>query len=460
MIPAHVKIKNGEIPDAPGVYLYYDAHGHLLYVGKATSLKRRVSSYFMKAHDPSTSFRAGNRIAEMVTHIGRIDYSETPTVIEALVLEANQIKALKPKYNILQRDDKTYLYLVITREAFPKPLLMRGLDLEHLGVYPFALRLEGIAKKKFLALFGPYTSGPSLRKALDLVRRAIPWSTCKVPSNTGRIKPCFNVGLKKCPGVCIGAISQKDYRQVIQQLILFFQGKKTQLLRQWKKEMKRAAHALDFERAGRLRNSVKALEHIQDVALITHDEPLPYVTYPGKFIDLNGRIEAYDISNISGTSSVGSMVVFENDKPAKHLYRKFKIKTVEGANDFASTEEVLRRRLLRAKHSPNTWPLPHIMIIDGGEGQVMRAQSVMDELEVHVPCIGIAKGFDRKQDRLVYDVNDKELSRVAIAGKELFQRARDEAHRFAIAYHRVLRKKRSMGKFARKSIEMKDFENA
>lgn len=437
MIPVQIKVKGGELPDSPGVYLYYDAAGLLLYVGKATSLKRRVGSYFVKAHDA--------RIAEMVSHIARIEYEETPTVIEALVLEANRIKALKPKYNILQRDDKTFLYLVITNEAYPKPLLMRGQDLERLNINPFETKLSGEAKKKFLAVYGPYTSGSSLRQALDLIRKAVPWSVCNPPGDTGRIKPCFDASIGKCPGVCVGRISEKDYRAIIRLLMLFFDGKKTKLLREMKKEMGEAAAVQDFERAGRLRNSLAALEHIQDIALIRREEPLPYITRPGEFIDLNGRIEAYDISNISGTSSVGSMVVFENDKPLKSAYRKFKIKTVEGANDFASMEEVIRRRLIRAQKFPNTWPLPQIMVIDGGEGQVARVEAVMEELGVKVPWIGIAKGFDRKQDRLVYDTHDKEVSRVAIAGKDLFQRARDEAHRFAVSYHRVLRSKRSLG---------------
>ncbi len=496
MIPASIKIsgkagsgsagKNGALPDEPGVYFYYDRAGRLLYVGKATSLKRRVGSYFTKAHEA--------RIEEMVAQIARIEYVQTPTVIEALVLEANQIKARKPTYNILQRDDKTYLYLVVTRADFPKPLLMRGLDLERLGVNPFARTLTGAAKRKFLAVFGPYTSGPSLRKALDLVRKAIPWSDCDAPTAKAsgvldtafswsglspssakkqrlRLRPprpCFNVGLKKCPGVCVGAISKAEYRTIIRQLILFFRGKKTQLLRQLKKEMAGASRAMNFERAARLRNSVYALEHIQDVALITREEAsLPFsrpsgiprpaglgmtpppVTDSG--VNLDGRIEAYDISNISGTSAVGSMAVFENGQPDKSAYRKFRIKTVQGSNDFAMMEEVLRRRL---KHA--AWPLPQVMVIDGGEGQVAVVERVLDETfgipERRAPnaerrphIVGLAKGFDRKQDRLVHDPADQDLARMLTAGKELFQCARDEAHRFAVSYHRVLRKKRSMG---------------
>jgi excinuclease ABC subunit C len=447
MIPSFIKLKNNELPDEPGVYFYYDANDNLLYVGKATSLRKRVGSYFTKAHD--------NRIAELVRQIARVDYIQVPTVIEALVLEANKIKAYKPKYNILARDDKSFLYLTITNEKYPRPLLMRGLDLERLGIDPFkkypppargGVRGGGRERPKFLAVFGPYTSGLSLRRALDYVRRIIPWSDCQPPEVTGRRKACFNVHLKKCPGVCTGAISPKAYRRIIRHLILFFEGKTGQLLRHLKKEMKEAAARHEFELAARLRDNIYALEHIQDVAFIMkEDVELPFTKTEEFYIDLNGRIEAYDISNISGTSAVGSMVVFQEGKPAKSEYRKFRIRSVKGANDVAMLEEVMRRRLRKSQTHPNSWPLPAVMVIDGGEGQVNRVQRVLNEVGEDVPLIGIAKGFDRKQDRLVYDRENVELARVAMAGKELFQRARDEAHRFAVRYHRTLRGRRSLG---------------
>lgn len=453
MIPSTVYIQAGELPDESGVYFYYATDGALLYVGKATSLRSRVSSYFTKVHD--------DRIAEMVAKIARIEYIITPTVIEALVLEANQIKAKKPTYNILQRDDKSFLYLVVTNQSYPRPMLMRGHELERMGIDPFRPTLTKEARKKFLRVFGPYTSSASLKKALDLIRRAIPWSDCLPPSPpfprgdkgglpVRKLRPCFNAHVDKCPGVCTGAISKQEYRRIIRKLILFFEGKKKQLVRTMESEMKQTADELRFEDAARLRKNLFALEHIQDVALISKDDfSLPYSTTPSLHnsitsIGLDGRIEAYDISNISGTSAVGSMVVFEEGKPAKNKYRKFKIKTVTGSNDVAMMEEVIRRRLVRARTSPNTWPLPQVMVIDGGEGQVNRVQEVLDELGIAVPIIGIAKGFDRKQDRLVFDRSDVELLRVAKRGKELFQRARDEAHRFAVRYHRTLRKKSSL----------------
>jgi len=433
MIPPSIIIKNKELPDEPGVYFYYDAQGKLLYIGKATSLKRRVSSYFTKAHD--------QRIGEMVRQIVRIDYQVTPTVIEALVLEANQIKVHRPKYNILEQDDRSFLYLVITRENYPRPILMRGHELEVLGINPFRKELSASAKKKFLAVYGPYISGRSLRQALEIIRHMIPWSDCEPPKLGEKVRPCFAASIGLCPGVCTGVITPKEYRRIIQQLLWFFEGKKGNILRALRKQMQQAAKAQDYETAAKVRNQINALEHIQDIALIQREdrEVIPQTQAGG--IDLHGRMEAYDISNISGTSAVGSMVVFEKGKPAKDQYRKFKIKTVRGANDVGMLEEVLRRRLSRARLYPHAWPLPVLIIIDGGEGQVHRAQHVLSETGFTIPVIGIAKGFDRKQDRLVYDRTDPQLLAVAERGKDIFQRARDEAHRFAISYHRKLRGK-------------------
>lgn len=447
MIPKEIHIKNKNLPDQPGVYFYYDKNGKLLYIGKATSLKNRVGSYFThlrqgydgqaKAHD--------NRISELVSQIVKIDYIVTPTVIEALVLEANQIKAKKPYYNILQRDDKSFLYLVVTNEVYPKPIFMRGWELEHLGINPFDAQLSEKSKKKFIAVFGPYTSGTSLRRALEYIRRIIKWSDCESPEVTGRTRPCFYRHIKKCPGVCTGEISKADYRKIIKKLILFFEGKKERLVKQLEKEMKTASKNKEYELAAQYRNNIFSLQHIQDVAFITKkDVELPVAQLRDKFlINLEGRIEAYDISNISGTSAVGSMVVFEDGKPAKQHYRKFKIKTVEGTNDVGMMEEVMRRRLKRAEMYEKAWPLPDVMVIDGGKPQVNRVQKVLNELQINVPVVGLAKGFDRKQDRMVFDRSNEELLRVARRGKELFQKARDEAHRFAVKYHRTLRSKQS-----------------
>jgi excinuclease ABC subunit C len=429
MIPNDIKIKKNTLPDNPGVYFYSDHVGKLLYIGKATSLKRRVRSYFTKAHD--------RRIAELVSKIAKIDYIETPTVIEALVLEANQIKAHKPPYNILMADDKSFWYVTISKEDYPRVELMRGHDLKQLGVNPFRKTLSEKAKKRFRAIYGPYTSSRSLKTALKLLRKIIPWSDC-VP---GAKRPCFNAQIGLCAGVCTEAIGVREYKQIIKQLQLFLEGKKRQLVRDLKKAMKQAASKQEYEKAAVLRNRVFALEHIKDVALIQKDDRELIPLVEGAGIDLAGRIEGYDISNISGKFAVGSMVVFEEGTPAKNQYRKFKIKTVVGSDDVGCMEEVMRRRLRRAELYPNAWPLPELMVIDGGEGQVNRVGRVMKEMGVEVPLIGIAKGSDRKQDRLVYNRGDNQLLAIAERGKVLFQRVRDEAHRFAVSYHRQLRSK-------------------
>ncbi len=473
MIPKAITIQNGGLPDEPGVYFYYDAKGKLLYIGKATSLKTRVGSYFSKAHDA--------RIERLVSEIARIDYLIVPTVIEALVLEANQVRAHQPPYNIDLKDDKSFVYLAITNDAYPRPLLVRGLELGRMGIDPFVLK----APKPYLNLFGPFMSAKSLKTVLDLLRRSIPWSDCW----PGQKRPCFNAQIGKCPGVCMGTIRVREYKKIIRELELFFSGKKKEVVRRMKREMEAASKVQDFERATVLRNRLFALEHIRDVALLTREETAPYLVREEEgYIDLNGRIEAYDISNISGTSAVASMVVFEGGKPAKDKYRKFKIKTVKGSNDVAMMEEVLRRRLKHAfppagggtkggGRLPHGWELPQVMVIDGGLPQVHRVQDVLDEYVSSRPLrrcsgqarrrdlrrkskdvsaeldmtkkpaiVGLAKGFDRKQDVLVYDKNNIELSRIVSAGKDLFQKARDEAHRFAVRYHRTLRAKRFLKK--------------
>ncbi|MFI3158080.1 MAG: UvrB/UvrC motif-containing protein, partial [Methylococcaceae bacterium] len=280
--------------------------------------------------------------------------------------------------------------------------------------------------------------------ALDLIRRSIPWSRCEPGS-----KACFDAQIGLCPGVCTGAISKAEYRKIIKQLIQFFEGKKEKIVKGMRREMNTLAKKKDFEGAAILRNKIFALEHIQDVALITRDDvqlaqgvtadrPSGTPRSPNA-----SRIEAYDIAHIGGTSTVASMVVFENGVPNKNAYRKFKIKSFEGTDDVAAMEEIMRRRLTRAQTDPTTWPLPMVFVIDGGEGQVNRVMEVMREFGLTIPVIGIAKGFDRKQDRLVYNRGDETTEKIATSMKEVMQKARDEAHRFAGAYHRVLRSKAS-----------------
>lgn len=417
MIPQRILIKNRELPDAPGVYLMKDAAGTVIYIGKATSLKRRVSSYFQTTDGRRQRGDGRPQIAEMISHIREIDTITTPTVIEALILEANLIKQYWPKYNVMQKDNKSFLYLAITKGDFPKPLLIRG------------ARLDEDSHTTYKAIFGPYTSPKALRASLDLLRNIFPWSTCE----PGQTRPCFYVHLKQCPGVCVNAVDRKTYAKIIRDLIKFYEGKKDAVLKQYRREMKRAATEKRFEDAAELRNKLASLEHIQDVAILKREDE-DKLTMGETAVNLFGRIEGYDVSNISGTSSVASMVVFENGAPEKSEYRKFRIKTVWGANDVASIKETLMRRFRHA------WRKPDLLLIDGGLPQVNAAEAVVHQFELGLPVIGIAKGPERKRNDLICSKQHADLCRLCEPYTDLLIRVRDEAHRFAIAYHRKVRR--------------------
>ena len=419
-IPKNIKIKNSSLPASPGVYLMKDKFGKIIYVGKASSLRSRVGSYFLRAKDTKTQ--------ELVGRIKGIDYIRTKTVLEALILEAAKIKQYQPKYNIIQKDDKSFLHLAITKEKYPKLLLIRGHEIKN-----FKMKNSEV---RFLRVFGPFVSPNALRAALNILRKSFPWSNCGAPKIEKRFKACFDYHLKRCPGVCVGAISSKDYKKIIRGLILFFEGKKERVLRDMKKQMLAASKSEDFEMAAMLRNRIYHLENIRDISVLTRDMPTYGWSAAGgeaNIINIFGRIEGYDISNISGVSPVGSMVVFSGGEPDKSQYRKFSIRTVKGANDVAMLREVLSRRFI---HSASDWPLPDIILIDGGIPQVNVAKRVLEGLHLGIPIVGIAKGIDRKKDELILPKDNPEMERVANQFKDILVAVRDEAHRFAVAFYR------------------------
>ncbi len=420
-LPAHIKLKEAEIPESPGVYYMKDAAGKILYVGKAVSLARRIPQYWQRPH--------GEHIEKMVPSIAAIDWQVVPTAIEALILEANEIRKLKPPYNVIGKDDSSFLHLAITNEPYPKPVLVRGHE------------LEASSKKAYKHVFGPYTSTASIRAALELTRKMFHWSDC----NPGQKRPCFYYHIKLCPGVCVGAISRRDYAKIIRRLVLFFEGKKAQILKETERQMKAAAKAQHFEEAAKLRNLMFALTHIQDVSVIKREDDPREARELG--INIFGRVEAYDISNTQGQQPVASGVVFIDGAPRKSLYKKFKIKTVKGANDIAMMKEVLSRRFahVRPGETSEAWGLPDLLVIDGGRGQVHAAMDVLGSLRLKIPTIGLAKGPDRKQDVVVYGERTPELVRVVARYKKILQHVRDEAHRFAVAYHRKRRGKNFLG---------------
>jgi excinuclease ABC subunit C len=391
------------LPETPGVYIMKDAVGKILYVGKAGNLRRRVSSYFERPHDV--------RIQTLVTHITTIDHRDTDTAIEALILEAELIRKFSPPFNVKEKDDKSFLYIEITKDKFPRVLLVRGKDLK--------------TKKSY----GPFTSASSAREALKILRRIFPWSTHD-PARLGTFKrPCFDYEIGLCPGTCVGLIKRTDYLKNIAHLKLFLAGKKARVIRTLEKEMVAAGKKLEFERAEKLRRQIFALKHIEDTAFISDSE----ILLPSQAASSSHpfRIEGYDISNISGTSAVGSMVVFENGRPNKDEYRKFKIRTVVGPNDVAMLTEVLERRF---KHA--NWPLPDLILIDGGLPQANAAYRAMRAAGLKIPLIGLAKGPERKRNDII-GAAPKNVSLQTLI------QVRDEAHRFAISYHKALRRVRT-----------------
>lgn len=404
----NIMLNYKNLPETPGVYIMKDGGGHVLYVGKAGNLRRRVSSYFERSHDA--------RIAALVEKIRHIDHQKTDTALEALIAESELIKKYAPPFNIREKDDKSFLYVEITKEKFPRVLLVRGKD-----------SARG-------ARFGPFVSASNVREALRIVRRIFPWSTHD-PERIGTYaRPCLEYEIGLCPGTCIGAISVSDYMKNIGHLKLFFEGKKEKILVSLKKDMSAASKRLDFEKAEKMRRQIFALQHIRDTALIGDSEygirsmesgknPESDMTTP-KY-----RIEGYDISNIAGDSAVGSMVVFEDGMPNTDEYRKFKIRTIFQPNDVGMLAEVLSRRF------KNNWPLPNLILIDGGLPQVNAARRTLFRVGIRIPIVGIAKGPERKRNDIIGTV-PKGISEAILI------RVRDEAHRSAIGYHKALRRRK------------------
>lgn len=542
-----------DFPEKPGVYIMKDKRNRIIYVGKAVSLKNRVRSYFQSQKNLPV------KVASMVSKIEDIEYIVTDSEVEALILECNLIKFHKPRYNILLRDDKQYPYIRITlNERFPRIEVVRTV------------------KKDGARYFGPYANAGAMREAIDVINKIFPIRSCKKDLSEVPIdeRPCLNYHIKRCLAPCQGFVKDEEYNEMINNIIMFLEGKRETLVKQLKDRMQEAAEKLDFERAAVLRNQISALEKVlekqkvvstdmidQDIIAMARgsgivciqvffiregklisrepfilnntddierqeiltsfvkqfynnahfipkeiiiDEDIDdrdtieewlsrkkgqkvYVLIPKrgekkklaqmvaenarayleqvesreererirnlqaleelkKFLNLKElpqRIEAFDISNTQGTESVASMVVFEDAQPKKEDYRKFKIKTVEGPNDFESMKEVISRRFKRALSGDRKFQkLPDLLLIDGGKGQLKYAREALKELGLsHILTIALAEEYEHifvegRDDPIVLPENSEALF--------LVQRVRDEAHRFALSFHRSLRSKRNL----------------
>lgn len=547
-----------QLPAAPGVYLFRDVEGNILYVGKASNLHQRVRSYFSAVQKLSW------KLQRMVSRVNDVDFFVTASEQEALILELNLIKRHRPRYNVRLKDDKTFPYLKI------------DLDKEWPGVY-VTRRMEQNGGR----YFGPFASTGSVRQTLKLIKSIFPFHSCSKPVTGTDIRPCLKYDINQCPGPCIGAVSREEYGKVIKQVILFLEGKQEAVVRELEDRMKRTAEALDFEQAAFIRDQIQAVNSIiegqriaaivkgeQDVIAFASDrnqtcvqiffirggkligresfvlegtrseEPYqimasfikqfysssPYVPhllllqYPVEEKEvikewlqskrgarvhiqvpvrgnkkhlinivaenaqqgleqlrikqlsssaglsaalseiktvlqlsrLPSRMECYDISNIQGAGAVGSMVVFEKGRPKTSDYRRFRIKTVSGANDYAMMQEVLKRRFKRATpmngdtSTSGSWAvLPDLVLIDGGRGQLNTALSVMKETGAgSVPVASLAK--ENEEIFIPQGAKPVILPRSS-QGLHLLQRLRDEAHRFALGYHHKIHKRESFG---------------
>lgn len=410
-----------QLPKSPGVYEFHDKKGKILYIGKATSLKDRVGSYFrgfQKEVRPQSNEESG-RTPMMVSQIENIKIYKTDSVLEALILESNLIKKHQPKYNVMAKDDKSFGYFVITKEKFPRVIILWKTEL---GKVP--------AKE----IYGPYLSKHQMEVALKILRKIFPFHSNKQPTEKG----CLDFQIGRCPGPYVGVISRKDYLKNIRNIEVILRGEKKRLVSTLKKEMKEYAKDHEFEKAAEARNRIFALEHIRDVALVSSD-----ISTTG--VELPSRIEAYDISNIGGDYAVGSMIIFTNGKADKNEYRKFKIKTIKGIDDVGMMKEVLMRRF------GNNWPKPDLILLDGGKGHLNMAQKIIEGLKMEIPIIAVAKGPTRKkldiyQSKFLLtflgrneEIREK-YNRI-LSDTKLLERIRNEAHRFAISYHKKLRRK-------------------
>lgn len=371
-----LKSKLKTVPESPGIYFWYDKKGVILYIGRSNNLKNRLSQYFQKNISP--------RIAEMLALATDVKYKVTETLLEAIILEAKNIKKFWPKYNIVDRDDRSFIYLIIPKTSFAKPLIVRGSDLKKIPT----------AQAK---IFGPYQSVYLLQSALRLLRRIFPYGNCTPHSG----KACFDYQIGLCPGGCIDAISAKDYQKNIDNLCLLLAGEKKRLITKLMKENP---------------DKIKALRHIQDVSLLTREDNL-------REVKIN-RLEGYDISHHAGKESYGAMAVFKNGEANKNEYRLFKIKEAPGGDDERALAEVLLRRF---KHSE--WPKPDIIMIDGGSPQISFLSKVFKKNNITVPIVGISKFAG---DKLVFPAGTKkELKELAENIKATLLKLREEAHRFA-----------------------------
>lgn len=427
LLPAE-KVKT--FPMQPGVYLMKDKQARVIYVGKAKNLRNRAGSYFHKQAN------LDQRIACLLPEIVDIDFVAVDSEVDALLLEARLIKDIQPRFNIDLKDDKTYPYLQIRiREDFP--------------------RVEFTRKpRRGAKLYGPFTSARSLRAAIQVLQRIFRFRTCKLDINEGDeqwrwFRPCLLHSIDQCNAPCNFRVSKEQYREQIRRLQMVLDGKKEGLIQELEEAMKEAATQLDYERAGQLRDQIRSLHNLKLRGQVDVDlQPEVFVLDPKRGVrglqkilklDSSPRVvEGIDIAHFGGSETVASLVQFVDGVPFKPGYRRFRIQSVDGVDDFASIREVVTRRYRRLQTEEEVFP--DVIMIDGGLGQLHAARDALRHLRITQPClISLAK-----REEEIYRLDEPEplkLSRNS-AALRMLQYVRDEAHRFAQHYHKLLRHKK------------------
>jgi len=418
-------------PVTSGVYLMKDAGGNVVYVGKAKNLRSRAGSYFNK------EAAADARIRDWIGLVADVDFITTDDAIAAMLVEARMIKDLRPRFNKDLKDDKTFPYLQIrTREEFPRVEITRK------------------PRRTGVRLYGPFTSAKSLRAAVNVLQRVFQFRTCTLDIRSTEerwrwFRPCLLHSIRRCTAPCNLRVGRDEYRRQVKKLIFILEGKKGKLIRRMQLDMQAASEALNFEKARRVRDEIASLEKLDLRGEVDKDlQPEVFPIDPKKGL-LGLRkvlglaksprtIEGMDIAHLSGTDTVASLVSFLDGLPFKPGYRRFKIKSVAGVDDFASMREVVSRRFRRLDDEDEVFP--DILLIDGGKGQLNAALDAFRALGIDPPCvISLAK-----QEEEIFRPGASEsikLSRHS-AALRLLQYVRDEAHRFAQHYHHMLRRKR------------------
>ena len=428
----NIKQNIAKLPDTPGVYLFKRGI-KIIYIGKATSLKDRVKSYFNKDIVNTRS----PMISKMLEQFDTVDFIKTDSVLEALVLEAHFIKKHQPEANIKEKDNRSFNFVVITKEDFPRVLVVRGRELlhrvplckdgKHIGV-PYVISYS----------FGPFPNENQLREAMKIVRKMFPFRDkclpCVALAKQGepthatashkatQCRACFNRQIGLCPGVCTGEITKEQYAEQIKNIILFFEGNKKQLLKNLEKQMKSFAKTREFEKANIIKHTLFTLNHIRDISLIKDD-------ISKNAPDTGFRIESYDIAHMSGKNVVGVMTVMENRETKKSDYRKFKIRDNPGVNDTKALSEVLSRRLAHIE-----WRFPDLVVVDGGTAQKRVIEKILQKNNIKIPVVSVVKDERHKPKEILGDKKWLKYEREILLSN-------NEAHRFAIGFHKHLREK-------------------